>query len=78
MDKKSSSDEFIENHSGGVDESKILGMTKEDGVDYYTSMGYVVSITRVDKAIYFTTCDLRFDRVNFEIDNGTITKVSIG
>jgi hypothetical protein len=71
-------EELIENHIKEIDESKILGMTKEDGINYCTNMDYIVAVTRVDDTRYLVTMDLRFDRVNLEIDNGIITKFSIG
>ena len=55
----------------------LIGKTKEEGSELCKNAGYDVRIVRVDSIRYIITMDLRFDRVNFELDNNLITKCGI-
>lgn len=35
-------------------------------------------VTKVDNNVMMTTCDMRPERLNFELENGLITKVTFG
>ena len=54
----------------------LVGLTFEEAIDKCESINY--RITREDDNNYFVTMDLRFDRINFEIDDNVVTKASIG
>jgi hypothetical protein len=56
----------------------LIGMDVESGSKLCKENGYVVRITREDSLNYMVTMDLRFDRINLEIDNGLITNFGIG
>ncbi len=56
----------------------LIGMDKESGSELCREKGYKVRITREDSNNYAITMDLRFDRINLEIDKGLITKCDIG
>jgi hypothetical protein len=36
--------------------------------------GFAIRVTREDSTIYMVTMDLRFDRIDVQIDSGIITK----
>jgi hypothetical protein len=40
--------------------------------------GFSTRVTREDDVEFFVTMDLRFNRINFQNDNGKISKASIG
>ena len=56
----------------------LMGLTKEEGTKLCLGNDYKVRITREDSNNYVITMDLRFDRINLELDNGIITKCDIG
>lgn len=56
----------------------ILGKKLEEAQKICEENGYVCSVNREDLHHYMITCDFRFDRINIEIDEGKITKSSIG
>ena len=56
----------------------LIGLTKEEGTKVCLDNDYKVRITREDSNNSVITMDLRFDRINFELDNGIITKCDIG
>lgn len=56
----------------------LIGLTKEEGTKLCLDNDYKVRITREDSNNYVITMDLRFDRINLELDNGIITKCDIG
>lgn len=56
----------------------LLGIDLSKASKICLDVGYVFRVTREDENRYFVTADLRFDRVNFEIDNGIITSANIG
>lgn len=56
----------------------LIGLTKEEGTKVCLDNDYKVRITREDSNNYVTTMDLRFDRINLELDKGIITKCDIG
>ena len=56
----------------------IIGMDVESGSKLCKENGYDVRIMREDSINYMGSMDLRFDRINFVIDNGLITNCGIG
>jgi hypothetical protein len=56
----------------------LIGMDKESVTELCKENDYKVRITREDSNNYVITMDLRFDRINLEIDKGLITKCDIG
>ena len=40
--------------------------------------GFAIRVTREDSTNYMVTMDLRFDRINLQIDNGVVTSCNIG
>jgi hypothetical protein len=56
----------------------LIGMNKESGTELCKENDYKVRIKREDSNNYVITMDLRFDRINLEIDKGLITKCDIG
>ena len=56
----------------------LIGMNKEDGSNLCKENGYIFRVVREDSHNYIVTMDLRFDRVNLQLDNGVITKYNIG
>ena len=39
--------------------------------------GFAIRVTREDSTIYMVTMDLRFDRIDVQIDSGIITKCNV-
>lgn len=58
--------------------NSFIGMDREICVSICLEKNYKVRVTREDSTNYIVTCDLRFDRVNLEIDNGKVTKCGLG
>lgn len=56
----------------------LIGLTIEEGIKLCTENGYNVRITREDSRNFIITMDVRFNRINLELDNGIITKCHIG
>jgi hypothetical protein len=56
----------------------LIGMSETDAYKLCKENGYASRTTIEDGKPYIITCDLRFDRVNFEIENGLVTKANIG
>jgi len=55
----------------------LIGKTLEEGRTICENNGYTYRIIRRDETNYITTSDLRFDRINFQLDSNIITKCSI-
>lgn len=56
----------------------IIGNPEELAIQLVNSSGYALRVTRRDSENYIITMDIRFDRINVEIDNGLVTKSKIG
>ena len=56
----------------------IIGKSLKEGIELVKSNGFSVRVTREDDERFFVTQDLRFDRINLEIDNEKITSAKIG
>ena len=56
----------------------IIGKSLEEGIELIKSNGFSTRVTREDDERFFATMDLRFDRINIEIDNEKITSARIG
>jgi hypothetical protein len=56
----------------------LINLTEEEATNKVNESDYYVRITQRDGKDYMITCDLRFDRINFHINNGLITEATIG
>ena len=56
----------------------VLGKNLENSQKLCKENGYICRITREDLHNNVGTCDLRFDRVNIEVDEGAVTNSYIG
>ena len=56
----------------------LIGLTKDDCIKLCNENNYDCRIMREDDNKYLGTCDLRFDRINLELDNGIVSACSIG
>jgi hypothetical protein len=56
----------------------LIGMTEDNGLKLCKENDYDFRVVRQDSNNYAITMDLRFNRINLEIDNGIITKCDIG
>jgi hypothetical protein len=65
------------NESGILIES-IIGKTLNEARELASFNGYSTRVTREDSTDYWVTMDLRFDRINLQLDNGVVTKCNIG
>lgn len=59
-------------------EKKLMGMCTKDAMLTCVRAKYKMRITRDDHQNYAITDDFVTDRINLEIDNGRVTKVSWG
>ena len=60
---------------------EVIGMTEEEAIqtiEGVTSKEVTYRVTRRDDENYAMTMDYRINRINMEIDNGIVTKTSIG
>ena len=60
---------------------EVIGMTEEDAIqtiEGISSEQLTARIVRRDDENYPMTMDYRINRINLEIDNGIVTKTSIG
>jgi len=60
--------EFLDNLIGKTHD-EVIRLCKDN---------FDLRLDRKDKDHFVGTCDLRFDRINIEIDNNIITKADIG
>ncbi len=58
--------------------SDYYGRTRASAESLAISRGLTPRVTRIDDEFFPGTMDYRLDRVNFEIDNGVVTKASLG
>ena len=56
----------------------LVGQTETDAITWIRALGMRCRVMRRDKESFMGTCDYRTDRVNLEVDNGNVTKASIG
>ncbi len=54
------------------------GLTEAEAVELAESNGLPWRVVRVDEEIFAVTFDLRPNRLNFELDDGLVTGVSLG
>jgi hypothetical protein len=60
---------------------EVIGMSEADAIqtiEGVSSEQLTYRVTRRDDESYPMTMDYRLDRINLEIDNGIVTKTSIG
>lgn len=60
---------------------EVIGMTEEEAIrtiEGVSSEEVIYRVTRRDEESYPMTMDYRINRINLEIDNGLVTKASIG
>ena len=61
--------------------NEVIGMTEAEAISTIEGVGseeLTYRVTRRDDESYPMTMDYRLDRINLEIDNGVVTKASIG
>ena len=61
--------------------AEVIGMSEADAIqtiEGISSEQLTYRVTRRDDESYPMTMDYRLDRINLEIDNGVVTKASIG
>ncbi len=56
----------------------LINLTEEEATNKANENGYHVRITQRDDIVYMITCDFTFNRINFHIENGLITKATTG
>ena len=61
-----------------INTEAMKGMKVEDVKSKCDSRGYTIRITNEDGNAHIVTADLRFDRVNLQIENGIVIKANIG
>lgn len=60
---------------------EVIGMTEEEAIQAIEAVSgteVTYRVARRDDENYALTMDYRIDRINLEIDNGIVTKTSIG
>ena len=56
----------------------LVGMDLTQATHLCQVSGFDSRVTREDSTHFMLTHDLRFDRVNLEVDNGIVTKADLG
>lgn len=56
----------------------FISMSLEEAKELASFNGYEIRVTREDDTPYAATMDLRFDRVNIELQNQKVKKANIG
>ena len=56
----------------------LIGKSLNEATQLAGFNGFAIRVTREDSTNYMVTMDLRFDRINLELDEGVVTKCSIG
>jgi len=55
----------------------LIGKSLEQAKELAGFSGFAIRVTREDSTIYMVTMDLRFDRIDVQIDSGIITKCNV-
>lgn len=58
--------------------NSLLGKDKKTAAFLCKEASLKPSLSREDKTVYVCTCDLNFNRVNLEYDDGLVTNAWIG
>jgi hypothetical protein len=56
----------------------LIGKSLEQAKELAGFNGFAIRVTREDSTIYMVTMDLRFDRIDVQIDSGIVTKCNVG
>ena len=56
----------------------LIGKPLNEATQLAGFNGFAIRVTREDSTNYIITMDLRFDRINLQIDNGVVTSCNIG
>jgi len=59
-------------------EKNYIGLTIKEAVERAKSEEFIFRVVKQDGIIFVVTCDLRLNRLNFEIENNKITNCYIG
>ena len=55
----------------------LIGKPLEQAKELAGFNGFAIRVTREDSTIYMVTMDLRFDRIDVQIDSGIVTKCNV-
>lgn len=67
---------FVATRQKSASPDGYIGLTESQAIDWATNNGLEYRVTRRDTESLPITDDFRNDRVNFELDNGKVTKAS--
>ena len=56
----------------------LIGKSLNEATQIAGFNGFSIRVTREDSTNYIITMDLRFDRINLQIDNGIVTTCNVG
>ena len=56
----------------------VIGTNETDAITKIETLGLKARITRRDSEVFTTVFDFREDRINLEVDNGTVTTTTVG
>jgi hypothetical protein len=56
----------------------VVGTDVTDAVSKIETLGLKARITKRDNEVFTTAFDFREDRINLEVENGTVTSASVG
>lgn len=59
-------------------EKDYIGLTVKEAAERAKSEEFIFRVVKQDGIIFVVTCDLRLNRLNFEIENNKITNCYIG
>lgn len=58
--------------------SQVIGLTEREAASVAAENGLTLRVTRRDQNSFMVSQDLRFDRLNIEIDGGVVTEATLG
>ena len=70
--------EAVEHCLGELNVNSLVGLTYEEALQQCTDKGYKACVLMADNVSFPITCDLRFDRVGFYVENNLIINAEIG
>lgn len=67
-----------ENPDSAAVDAALAGLSQEQAESAAAAAGYTVRIASVDGEPRALTMDYRFDRINLELESGTVTAANVG